>query len=126
MVRGHAQRGVRLTEWAFAGPVRAGLCEEAIGLLEVLACGRHYKKSSGAAALHTYHAPMSVAEISNLPSLEKLQIMEAIWLDLRGRIEPMGIPLEHRALLDERRARVESGAAVLHEWDEVKHTIGQR
>jgi hypothetical protein len=69
---------------------------------------------------------MSVAEISNLPSLEKLQIMEAIWLDLRGRIEPMGIPPEHRTLLDERRARVESGAAVLHEWDEVKHTIGQR
>ena len=69
---------------------------------------------------------MSLAEICDLPAGEKLQIMEAIWLDLRARIEPMGIPHEHRALLDARRARVESGSATLHDWDEVKHAIGQR
>ena len=69
---------------------------------------------------------MSVAEISQLSVREKLQIMEALWLDLRARIEPMGIPPEHEALLDARRARVESGAAALHEWDDVKHTLGRR
>ena len=73
-----------------------------------------------------FHAAMSVAEISRLTLKEKLQVMEAIWLDLRAHVEPMGIPPEHRELLDARRARVDSGAASLHEWDDVKHAIGQR
>ena len=69
---------------------------------------------------------MSVADISQLPIREKLQIMEAIWLDLRARIEPMGIPPEHKALLDARRAKVDSGTSSLHDWDDVKHMIGKR
>jgi putative addiction module component (TIGR02574 family) len=68
---------------------------------------------------------MSIAEIHQLPIEEKFQIMEALWEDLRDRFERMPIPEAHRALLDERRARVQSGAARLLDWDAVKTTIGR-
>ncbi len=75
--------------------------------------------------MHTMTS-MSVIEVSSLPIQEKLRLMEAIWLDLGARIEPMGIPQQHQTLLDTRRARVESGESVLHNWDDVKHSIGRR
>ncbi len=75
--------------------------------------------------MHTMTS-MSVIEVSSLPIQEKLRLMEAIWLDLRARIEPMGIPQQHRVLLDARRALMESGESVLHNWDDVKHSIGRR
>lgn len=46
---------------------------------------------------------MSIAEIHQLPIEEKLQMMEALWEDLREHFERMPIPAAHRALLDERR-----------------------
>ncbi|MBC8327054.1 MAG: addiction module protein [Verrucomicrobia subdivision 3 bacterium] len=49
--------------------------------------------------------------------------MEAIWVDLRSRVENAAIPEVHRKLLDERRARVGSGETKLHEWGDVKLTI---
>lgn len=67
---------------------------------------------------------MSIAEVSKLPLREKLQIMEAIWHDLSEHVEMCDVPLEHRELLDRRRARVAAGAVVLRDWDAVKHTIG--
>jgi len=67
---------------------------------------------------------MSIAEIHQLPIEEKLQIMEALWEDLRDRFEQMEISPTHKALLDERRARVQNGAAKLLDWDAVKTTIG--
>lgn len=69
---------------------------------------------------------MSVTEISKLPLREKFQIMEAIWAELSERAERFEIPPEHLKLLDERRARVESGETPLHDWDTVKHQIGRR
>ena len=69
---------------------------------------------------------MSVVEIKALPLREKLQIMEEIWLDLRDRVAGIGIPDDHRRLLDARRARVESGHSGLQDWDEVKNRIGHR
>jgi hypothetical protein len=69
---------------------------------------------------------MSVAELKDLPLREKLQIMEEIWLELRGNVAGMAIPEDHRKLLDARRARVESGQSELHDWDEVKNGIGRR
>lgn len=68
---------------------------------------------------------MSIAEIHQLPIEEKLRIMEALWEDLRDRFERMPIPESHRALLDDRRARVQSGAVQLLDWDTVKTTIGR-
>ncbi len=69
---------------------------------------------------------MSVADISKLPLREKFQIMEAIWEDLRQHVEKLGLPAEHRQLLEQRRERVATGEASLREWDDVKHSIGRR
>jgi hypothetical protein len=68
---------------------------------------------------------MSVTEISQLPLLEKLQIMEVIWEDLRQRAEGMGVSAAERELLDNRRQRVANGQARILDWDAVKDSIGK-
>ena len=68
---------------------------------------------------------MSVAKVLQLPLNERLQIMEAIWADLRGRAEGLGIPQDQKDLLDARRARVGAGEARILDWDSVKHSIGR-
>jgi putative addiction module component (TIGR02574 family) len=72
-----------------------------------------------------YGRSMSLTEIKNLPIGDKLQIMEAIWEDLRSRFDRLDISPETAAELDARRARVERGDARLVNWDEVKGTIGR-
>jgi putative addiction module component (TIGR02574 family) len=68
---------------------------------------------------------MTLAEVSKLSLREKLQVMEAIWMDLREHIEVMEIPESHRRLLDERRTRVAVGTSTLLNWDQVKSNIGR-
>ena len=68
---------------------------------------------------------MTITDIKELSLSEKLQIMEAIWLDLREHVDACPIPPEHRALLDSRRERVKSGEAFIRDWDEVKNSIGR-
>ncbi len=67
---------------------------------------------------------MSLAEIDKLSLREKLQIMEAIWEDLRERADRLEVPREHRELLASRRERVASGQAELRDWDAVKQSLG--
>ena len=52
---------------------------------------------------------MSIAEIRQLPVREKIQIMEALWEDLREHAETAPIPQWQKDILDERRKAVESG-----------------
>ena len=52
---------------------------------------------------------MSVAEIRQLLWSEKLQIMEAIWEDLRNNAEAVLVPYWQKRLLHERRMAVEQG-----------------
>jgi putative addiction module component (TIGR02574 family) len=68
---------------------------------------------------------MTAEEIKTLPMAEKIQIMEAIWDDLRDRFEQMELPEQLRELLDQRRARVRDGSAQLLDWNTVKSTIGR-
>ena len=68
---------------------------------------------------------MTVEEVRALPVGQKLQIMEAIWEDLRSQFERLNVPEELGKLLDQRRARVRDGSAHLLDWDEVKATIGK-
>jgi len=68
---------------------------------------------------------MTEADLAKLSLREKLQLMEAIWEDLRGRVDAMGVPEEHRRILDERRAKIASGEAKLLDWDKVKHSLGR-
>jgi glutamine synthetase len=68
---------------------------------------------------------MSVIEISNLSQVEKLQVMEAIWLDLREHVDGAEVPADHQEILDARRQRVMSGESTLQDWDSIKDSIGR-
>ena len=68
---------------------------------------------------------MTTDEIKRLPIEQKIQIMEALWDDLRERFERAEIPASVKRLLDERRERVSSGQAQLLDWDSIKETIGR-
>ncbi len=68
---------------------------------------------------------MTALEIKTLPTMEKFQIMEAIWEDLRERFDASEVSPALRGLLDERRGRVRRGDAKILDWDAVKSTIGR-
>jgi hypothetical protein len=69
--------------------------------------------------------PMTTEEVKALAIGTKIQIMEAIWEDMRTRFEGSDIPQWQKDLLDQRRARVRDGTARILEWDSVKATIGR-
>jgi hypothetical protein len=68
---------------------------------------------------------MTVDEVRLLPVAQKIQIMEAIWEDLRDRVEASEIPEGLQKVLDRRRERVREGAVHLVDWDRVKSSIGR-
>jgi putative addiction module component (TIGR02574 family) len=63
---------------------------------------------------------VSITEIQQLPLGEKLQIMEAIWEDLRLRAEQVEVPQWHKDLLDARRKAVNENREEILDWDAVK------
>jgi len=69
---------------------------------------------------------MSITEVKQLPFAEKVQIMEAIWEDLRAQAERVPVPQWHRELLDGRRKAVEEGREALLDWDTVKDSLPSR
>ena len=69
---------------------------------------------------------MNVDEVQSLPLREKFQILEVIWADLNSRIDSDPVSQSERTLLDSRIERVDSGAAAILDWDDVKHSIGKR
>jgi putative addiction module component (TIGR02574 family) len=69
---------------------------------------------------------MSIAEVRQLPLSEKLQIMEAIWEDLRAQAGQIPVPAWHKELLDERRKAVEEGREEILDWDSIKDSLGSR
>ena len=68
---------------------------------------------------------MTVEDVKALPLDQKIQLMEALWEDLRERFERLEVSPQQKDLLDRRRARVKQGAAQLLDWDAVKGTIGR-
>ncbi len=69
---------------------------------------------------------MNVADVQALPLREKFQILEVLWADLSSRVEAAPVSESVGDLLDSRIGRVDSGAAAILDWDEVKHSIGRR
>ncbi len=67
---------------------------------------------------------MSIAEIRQLPLPEKLQIMEALWEDLRSRAADVPVPDWHKHLLDARRQAVAESREQVFDWDDVKNSLG--
>lgn len=72
-----------------------------------------------------YGVPMTVEELKALPTVEKFQIMETLWEDLRARSDATPISQEIRDLLDSRRARFRSGVSRMHDWDDVRSSLGR-
>ena len=68
---------------------------------------------------------MTAEDVKALPVDTKIQIMEAIWEDLRDRFDRMEISQEQKNLLDQRRARVRDGEARLLDWESVKGSVGR-
>ena len=68
---------------------------------------------------------MTANEVKDLPMDEKMQIMEILWDEFRERFENADVSDRVKELLDNRRERVNSGAATLLDWDSVKSTIGR-
>ncbi len=68
---------------------------------------------------------MTTEEVRSLPIAQKIQIMEAIWEDLRDRFEQSELPERLKELLDQRRARVREGSTKVLDWDTVKSSIGR-
>jgi hypothetical protein len=68
---------------------------------------------------------MTALQIKTLPAEEKLQIMEAIWEDMRDRYENAPVPSEVIDLLRHRQERVATGEAKFLDWDQVKSAIGR-
>lgn len=66
---------------------------------------------------------MITTEISELSTREKFQLMEALWDDMRMKVDQCEIPQEHMDLLDSRRRAVDSGDDTILDWDRVKHSL---
>ena len=63
---------------------------------------------------------MSIAEITNMTSSERLETMEHLWDALcHDPVEPSS-PTWHKNVLSQRRQRIESGEAKLYTLDEIK------
>ena len=67
---------------------------------------------------------MSITEIRELPLNEKIQMMEALWEDLRAHAQEGSVPEWQKELLDARRKAVEDGREPILERDQVKSSLG--
>lgn len=66
---------------------------------------------------------MTTTEIARLSTREKFQLMEALWEDMRKKVEECEVPQEHVDLLQARRSAVDSGEDSILDWDRVKHSL---
>ncbi len=56
----------------------------------------------------------------------KMELMEALWEDLSRTPEKLESPEWHRAVLEERRERLESGTEKLSDWEAAKQDIRRK
>jgi hypothetical protein len=72
-----------------------------------------------------YAHGMTAEEVKGWPLSQKIQVMEALWEDLRDRFEQSEPSQAVKHLLLERRTRVREGSAKVVDWDSVKSSIGR-
>ncbi len=54
---------------------------------------------------------------------EKVQLLERVWADLCKQPGDVRSPEWHREILEERRRRLEDGAATVSDWAEAKQRL---
>lgn len=63
---------------------------------------------------------MTVADISKMTVLERIQIMEALWDSLTHESTELESPQWHRGVLAERKRKIDSGKAEFISLEELK------
>jgi len=66
---------------------------------------------------------MTTAEIKNMSTLERLQVMEELWDSLCHDTEEIDSPVWHGDVLENRRKKIESGNAEFLSLEELKAGI---
>ena len=61
--------------------------------------------------------------IHEMTVAEKLELMEALWMELSPISDSLDSPDWHREVLDERARRIASGEAVFMDWELAKADI---
>lgn len=62
-------------------------------------------------------------DLESMTTLEKLQLLEAVWQDLSRTPEQVPSPAWHGDVLDERDRRLQRGESGLNDWAEAKQRI---
>jgi hypothetical protein len=65
-------------------------------------------------------------QIDQLSLEEKLEIMEALWQDLRRNTDQVPVPQWHKDVLDKREQMIETSEANFDDWDSAKKRIAER
>ena len=66
---------------------------------------------------------MSIAEIRKMTTAERLEAMENLWQTLCEDESNLESPAWHEKVLEERRRRIESGAATFYTLDQLKERL---
>ena len=65
-------------------------------------------------------------QIDQLSLEEKLEIMEALWQDLRRNTDQVPVPQWHKDVLDKREQMIQTSEANFDDWDSAKKRIAER
>ncbi len=69
---------------------------------------------------------MIIQNINRYSTLEKLQIMEAVWASLLEETKEVESPRWHKQALDEADKRFADGSEGIHDWADVKNELRKR
>ncbi len=65
-------------------------------------------------------------QIAQMSREEKIQLMEALWMDLSRAADEVESPDWHRSALEETEARLAAGQERILDWDEAKRELRRR
>lgn len=69
---------------------------------------------------------MSIAELRELPNLEKLKIIETLWSDLTADMESIESPDWHATELEKTASDYKAGKIAAQDWDQAKKELRSR
>ena len=69
---------------------------------------------------------MSIAELRQLPPIEKLKIIETLWADLAADDESFSSPAWHEAELRKTEADLAAGRIEVLDWEDAKKDLRNR
>ena len=92
----------------------------------VLIFGRVKSVDFLGSALESAGTMTATLSLKEMTRREKLTVMESLWEDLSRTPEKLRSPAWHKDVLDERRARVQTGKATFTDWEVAKAELRRR